>query len=78
MCMKQEGGAQRPSWALWFQSVSVALFSLSLFPIKFLVEQENEQVDVDGGAIEELHHRHALVLQLEQILRNNTAALSSL
>lgn len=52
-------------------SVSLALFSplfFLLFPIKFLVEQENEQVDVNGGPVEELHHCHAFILQLEQIL----------
>lgn len=43
---------------------------LFLFSIKFLVEQENEQVDIDGGPIEELHHCHPFILQLEEILRN--------
>lgn len=58
---------------LWFKSMSVCspfilFFFFFLFPIKFLVEQENEQVDVDGGPVEELHHRHAFILQLEEIL----------
>lgn len=45
------------------------LFPLfSLLPIKLFVEQENEQVDVDGGTIEELHHCHAFILQLEEVL----------
>lgn len=42
---------------------------LCLLFIKLLVEQENEQVDVDGGPIKELHHGHAFILQLEEILR---------
>lgn len=49
--------------------MSVFLFSsFYLFPIKLLIEQENEQVDIDGGSVEELHHRHAFILQLEEIL----------
>lgn len=41
---------------------------LFLLFIKLLVEQENEQVDVDGGPIKELHHGHAFILQLEEVL----------
>lgn len=62
------GLSKQPSkWVLWFK-FSVCSPFLSLFPVEFLVEQENEQVDVDGGPVEELHHRHAFVLQLEEIL----------
>lgn len=50
---------------LWFIYQCLLPFSsLSLFPIKLLVEQENEQVDIDGGPVEELHHRHPFILQL--------------
>lgn len=43
---------------------------LVLFPVKFLVEQENEQVDIDSGSVKELHHCHTFILQLEKILPN--------
>lgn len=71
--MVQVGALKQPlrGGFVVLNSVSVALFSFLfflLFPVKFLVEQENEQVDVDGGPLEELHHRHAFVLQLEEIL----------
>lgn len=73
-------GFLRPSkWVLWFE-ISVCSPSypfLLLLPIKLLVEQENEQVDVDGGLIEELHHRHAFILQLEEILRNTHPTVRS-
>jgi hypothetical protein len=41
---------------------------LPLFPIELLVEQEYKQVDVDGGPVKELHHGHAFILQLQEIL----------
>lgn len=66
------GGAfQQPfkEGLFFFNSVSLFLFSsFYLFPIKLLIEQENEQVDVDGGSVKELHHRHTFILQLEEIL----------
>lgn len=72
-----QGFLQPPKWVLWFKYMSVALFFfffeiplLLLLPIELLVEQENEQVDVNGGLVEELHHRHSFILQLEEILRN--------
>lgn len=49
-------------------SVSFCILFFHLFPIELLVEQENKQVDVDGGPVEELHHRHTFILQLEEIL----------
>ena len=42
------------------------------FVEELLVEQEDEQVHVDLGFIEHLHHRYALVLQLQQILEEKT------
>lgn len=36
---------------------------------ELLVEEEDEQVDVDLGLIEHLHDGYALVLQLQQVLR---------
>lgn len=61
-----------PSMGAVVISVSVASFLIHSFPIKFLVEQENEQVDVDGGLVEELHHCHTFVLQLQEILQRQT------
>jgi len=36
---------------------------------ELLVEEENEQVDVDFGLVEHLHDGYALVLQLQEVLR---------
>lgn len=49
-------------------SVSLSILFCHLFPIKLLVEQENKQVDIDGGPVEDLHHCHTFILQLEKIL----------
>lgn len=42
--------------------------SLGSFLEELLVEEEDEQIDVDLCLVEHLHHRHALVLQLQQVL----------
>ncbi len=42
--------------------------TLASFLEEFLVEEEDEQVDVYLGLIEHLHHRYALILQLQQVL----------
>lgn len=42
--------------------------SCSLFLEELFVEKENEQVDVDLGLVKHLHHGHALVLQLQEVL----------
>lgn len=39
---------------------------------EFLVEEEDEQIDVDFGFIKHLHHGDFLVLQLQQILHTDT------
>lgn len=39
-----------------------------LFPIKLLVQKEDEQIDVNFGFIKHLHDGHAFVLQLQQVL----------
>jgi hypothetical protein len=38
--------------------------------VEFSVDEEDEEVDVDLGFVEHLDHRHALILQLEQILEH--------
>jgi hypothetical protein len=49
-------------------SVDPSPLSIHLFSIKLLVEQEDKQVDIDGGPVEELHHSHTLILQLQEVL----------
>ena len=49
---------------------------LPLFPIELLVEQEYEQVDVDGGPVKELHHGHSFILQLQEILRGHRGKIA--
>lgn len=39
-----------------------------LFFKELLVEEEDEQVDIHFGLIEHLHHGHALVLELQEVL----------
>lgn len=37
-------------------------------PQKFLVEEEDEKVDVDLGLVEEFHYRYTFVLELQEVL----------
>jgi len=53
---------------LHFVCNSLSSPSESLFAIELFVEQENEEVNVYSSSIEQLHHCHPLVLQLEQVL----------
>lgn len=41
----------------------------SLFSIEFPVQEEDEQVDIHFGFIKHLHDGHAVILQLEEVLR---------
>lgn len=63
------GLQSHPQWALWLHLSGRVCTPLS-FAVKLLVEQEDEQVDIDGGAIEELHHGHTFILQLQEILQD--------
>ena len=42
------------------------------FAVEFAIEQENEEVDVDFGFLENVEHRHAFELHLQQVLHFNS------
>lgn len=43
-------------------------------PQEFLVEKEDEKVDVDLGLVEEFHDSHTLVLELQEVLGGREGA----
>ena len=57
-----------PSFHTLFLSLSDTHTHILSLPIKLLVEEEDEQVDVDFGLVEHLHDGNSLVLKLQQIL----------
>lgn len=63
-------------WWMWsrlhFVWNSLSIPSEFLFAVELLVKQENEEVNIYSSPIEQLHHCHTLVLQLQQVLLLNT------
>lgn len=49
---------------------------LTLFAIELLVDEENEKVHIDLGFVKHFHHSNSLILQLQQVLKQNTLYVS--
>jgi hypothetical protein len=58
---------------IWFSN----LVFFSLFSVKLLVEQKDEEIDVDFSLVKDLHHGYIFVLQLQQVLNMKIKAIES-